>query len=70
MTGEILARPLLRSLGKPPTSLGLGNGSSAVGLGVEYGTVMPGVSRVMDMAKVDCSGILELGLSFAGGTGI
>ena len=60
------------ALGRPPTIRGRGKGSSAVGLGREYGTVRPGVSKVMDMANVDCSGLLvkESCGTLAGGTGM
>ena len=59
-------------LGRPLTDRGLGYGFSGVGLGEEYGTLRPGVSSVMEMANVDCSGWSENEFSgiLAGGTGI
>jgi hypothetical protein len=56
--------------GSPPTTFALGLGSSGVAFGVEYGTWRPGVSRVIEMAKVDCSGLVAPGGTFAGGTGM
>jgi len=49
----------------------LGEGFSGVGFGVEYGTSCPELRRVIETAKVDCSGfpVAESG-SLAGGTGI
>ena len=44
--------------GSPLTIRGLGNGSSGVAFGAEYGTFRPGVRSVIEMAKVDCSGLL------------
>lgn len=64
-------RPVLSSPpGNPPTTLGRGFGSSGVGFGVEYGTLRPGVRSVIDMAKVDCSGLFVSGETLAGGTGM
>lgn len=59
-------------LGSPLTIRGRGKGSSGVGFGWEYGTFSPGVRRVMEMAKVDCSGLLVVDScgTLAGGTGI
>jgi hypothetical protein len=56
--------------GRPPTTFAFGFGSSGEGLGVEYGTWRPGVRRVIEMAKVDCSGLVAPGGTFAGGTGM
>lgn len=57
--------------GKLPTTFAFGCGFSGVGFGVEYGTLWPGVSRVMEMANVDCSDLPVAGSgTFAGGTGI
>lgn len=57
--------------GRPPTTLGFGDTFSKVGFGAEYGTSCPELRRVIEIAKVDCSGfpVLEAG-SLAGGTGI
>ena len=43
-----------------------------MGFGREYGTLRPGVRSVMEIAKVDCSGLLvrESRGILAGGTGI
>lgn len=58
--------------GSPPTSLGFGFGLSEVLLGVEYGTSWLGVSRVIEIANVDCSGlpVIESAGIRAGGTGM
>jgi hypothetical protein len=69
MVGEYLPRSPAEP-GRPPTTLALGFGSSGVALGVEYGTWRPGVNRVIDIAKVDCSGLVAPGGTFAGGTGM
>jgi hypothetical protein len=53
-----------------PTSFGRGKGFSGVSLGVEYGTCIPGVKRVIDMANVDCSGLVDSERILGGGTGI
>ena len=39
-------------------------------LGVEYGTFIPGVSRVIEIAKFDCSGLWDSEEIFGGGTAI
>ena len=72
MTGPFLLRLEPLNPGKPPTIFGRGLLSSGVGFGVEYGTWRPGVKRVIDIAKVDCSGLFvvePVGI-FAGGTGM
>ena len=43
---------------------------SGVGLGVEYGIGRPGVSKVMEMANVDCSCLVAPVGIFGGGTGM
>lgn len=57
--------------GRPPTTFALGEGFSGVGFGVEYGTSCPELRRVIETAKVDCSGfpVAESG-NLGGGTGI
>jgi hypothetical protein len=69
MVGVYLPRSPVEP-GRPPTTFAFGLGSSGVALGVEYGTCRPGVRRVIEMAKVDCSGLVAPGGTFAGGTGM
>ena len=57
--------------GKPPTTFACGFGFSGVAVGVEYGTLRPGVRSVMEIAKVDCSAFPVAGSGIlGGGTGI
>ena len=51
---------------------GFGFGVCGVGLGVEYGTSWPGVSRVIEIANVEGSGLVDVESAgiLGGGTGM